>query len=273
MSLTKVLKEYRKLAVKCRKIELKSDTFLLSDSKGLCLKNLIPHSLSGRFHVVAKRGATVHDEVLINVLLRKLKNARKPVVFVWLGTCELTKKEGKYISLRQDTYQNIEDTLTEYRNLKDLIKKANKHAKVLFVECPYYSITRWNSRHISKQQANIIRSVCKVSNRDNKKLNNGYFASLKVIRRYREKREARNSKIDKQLSVAIDYYNEHLKLINKCNTPRISQDIISSCKRKNKVHIRYRKNYNLFQDGIHPLRPLIKLWSQKFLLLADKLSK
>ena len=137
----------------------------------------------------------------------------------------------------------------------------------------YYSITTWNSRHISKQQDNIIRSVCKVRNRDNKKFKNSYFASLKVSRRYIERRKSRKSKIDKQLSLAIDYYNEHLKLINKFNTPRISQDIISSCKRKNKVCIRYRKNYNLFQDSIHPLRPIIKLWLQKFLLLADKLSK
>jgi hypothetical protein len=47
--------------VKCRKIELKRDTYLLCDSKGLCLKNLIIHSLSGRFHVVAiaKMGVTV----------------------------------------------------------------------------------------------------------------------------------------------------------------------------------------------------------------------
>ena len=169
--------------------------------------------------------ATVYDEVLINVLLRKLKNARKPVVFVWLGTCELTKKKGKYFSLRKCTYQNIEETLTQYRNLKDQIKKANKHTQVLFVECPYYSITWWNSRHISEQQANIIRSVYKVRNRGNKKFNNSYL-SLKVSRRYRERRKARNSKIDKQLSLAIDYYNEHLKLINKFNTPRISQDII-----------------------------------------------
>jgi hypothetical protein len=41
---------------------------------------------------------------------------------------------GKYISLRKYTYQNIEETLTQYRNLKDQIKKANKHAQVLFVD-------------------------------------------------------------------------------------------------------------------------------------------
>jgi hypothetical protein len=167
--------------------------------------------------------------VLINALLRKCKNTRKPIVFVWLGTCELTKKKRKYISLRKYTYQHIKETLTQYRNLKDQIKKENKHAQVLFVECSYYSITRWNSSHISKQQDNIIRSLCKVRNRDKNTFNTSYLASLIVSRRHRERREARKSKLDKQLSLAIYYYNEHLKLINKFNTPRTSQVIISSC--------------------------------------------
>jgi hypothetical protein len=62
---------------------------------------------------------------------------------IWSGTCEISKKY-KYIKLRSYSYQHIELVLTEYRELKNDILKVNKYAKVLYIECPYYSITKAN---------------------------------------------------------------------------------------------------------------------------------
>ena len=74
-------------------------------------------------------------------LLRQITAVDNPLILVWLGTCEITRKDDKYISLREYPYQSIEFALTEYRVLKDQIIQANISAKVLFLDCPYYSIT------------------------------------------------------------------------------------------------------------------------------------
>jgi hypothetical protein len=76
---------------------------------------------------------------------------------------------------------------------------------------------------------------------------------------------------DKQVRNQIDfrYYNDHLKILNrKIATPRLSQDQILSNKRKKDRRVRYRINYNLLSDGVHPERILAKLWSYKLVELA-----
>lgn len=77
-------------------------------------------------------------------LLKYVEEVNNPIVLIWLGTCEITKKEGKYASLRDYPFQNIENTLTDYRTLRDKIKRGNENASVHFIECPCYSITRYN---------------------------------------------------------------------------------------------------------------------------------
>jgi len=61
-------------------------------------------------------------------LFRKVRKAYNPIVLIWLGTCEISKKD-KYIKLRSYPYQNIEFVLTEYRELKNEILRINKSAK------------------------------------------------------------------------------------------------------------------------------------------------
>ena len=68
--------------------------------------------------IIAKGSTTEWDQEHRDVLFRKVNQARLPIVLIWLGTCEITEKTGKYINLRDYPYQTIEDTLTEYRELK-----------------------------------------------------------------------------------------------------------------------------------------------------------
>jgi hypothetical protein len=60
-------------------------------------------------------------------------------------------------------------------------------------------------------------------------------------------------------------------LINRnCGTPRISQDIIASCKGARAERTSYRKNWNVYSDGIHPVRALTRLFL--YLLIGVKAS-
>lgn len=123
----------------------------ISDSKGLVLNEFIPNNLKEQFKVVAVSGGTVDNSSLIDKLLRKVRRHRDPIVFFWLGTCELTKKKkiGKYISIRHYPfkYQNIEYTIDQYIELGDKIINLNPGASVTFLEYPYYSINIYNKRN------------------------------------------------------------------------------------------------------------------------------
>lgn len=80
-----------------------------------------------------------------------------------------------------------------------------------------------------------------------------------------------SSILDKELCYQVDYNNRQLKLLNKKYTaPRFSQEqIISNKPKKNKTSVRYRKNYKLLSDGIHPNRTqanygYTKWWSSHY---------
>ena len=77
-------------------------------------------------------------------LLKHVEEVNNPIVLIWLGICEITKKQAKYASFRDYPFQHIENTLTDYRTLRDKIKRRNESASVHFIECPYYSIARYN---------------------------------------------------------------------------------------------------------------------------------
>ena len=76
----------------------------------------------------------------------------------------------------------------------------------------------------------------------------------------------------KKLNGAIDFYNQQIRLINDIRTPRLSLDIIASHKKSKLSCTKYRKNFNLYTDGIHPSIPLTKLWAYKIIALANSVT-
>jgi hypothetical protein len=84
----------------------------------------------------------VYNKSHVNSLVRLVKDLKDPIILVWLGTCEITRKVDKYIKTYEYPYQNIELVLTEYRELWYRIKRINPSASVYFIECPHYSITK-----------------------------------------------------------------------------------------------------------------------------------
>ena len=132
---------------------MKRDTILFTDSKGDCLKDVIPNFVGRRFKILSRPGATIFNRRHVKALLKLVKDCTDPIVLVWLGTCEVIKKDkvDKYIYTHRYPYQNIEFALTEYREVEIEIPKANPLATVYYLECPYYSITRAN-KAITRQR-------------------------------------------------------------------------------------------------------------------------
>jgi hypothetical protein len=104
---------------------------LFTDSKGAAIKEVLPG------------GATAIDERLIKELLSEIRSHDDPIVLGWFGTCELTEKKfavaGKYkryIKSRSYPYQNIEFTLTRYRDLRDRILYANSLCYIILYRHP-----------------------------------------------------------------------------------------------------------------------------------------
>lgn len=92
------------------------------------------------------------------------------MVLIWLGTCEITQKKGKYIKSLNYPYQNMEFILTEYRKLKLRIKRVNPQAVILFIMCPYYSISRANKHHSIDNSNNGKRSLVINKVKDSRKV-------------------------------------------------------------------------------------------------------
>jgi hypothetical protein len=152
MSAYKTIKEYNKLYYLDKSTGLMRETKIFTDSKGFCLEKVVRDSVKNNIKIVARSGATVSWDNQTQELLRTVKKAYKPVILIWLGTCEVTFKEGKYIRVRNFPYQNVEYTLTEYRELRHKIIHVNRQSKIVFIECPYYSMTKPNRNFASQRK-------------------------------------------------------------------------------------------------------------------------
>ena len=131
------------------------------------------------------------------------------------------------------------------------------------IECPYYSITNAN------KPKNLVASNTISFGETNKR-----YPSL-IVDKIRELRAVQwANKVNKEVSTQIDYYNDHLKLLNRgISTPRLYQDIILSNKSKGDPRVKYRKNYNIMHDEVQPIRTLAKVWAAKLLETALELKE
>jgi hypothetical protein len=93
-----------------------------------------------------------------------------------------------------------------------------------------------------------------------------------VCREHNTQSEEIDKKQDTELKSIIKYFNNQLNLINRdWTTPKISQDQIISSKEKRISHANYKINYNLLFDGIHPRRPIARLWLHRLVKYARDL--
>ena len=184
MSVPRLTKKYKKLAKECNFQFFRNKTYLITDSKCDFVKRGSPSI--GRLEIISKKGTNFADNDFIRSVAEKIKEDNKPIILFWFGTCELTAKKGKYIYIRQPPYQNVERCLTEARDAKVKLLIANKEAKIIFLDCPYYSTIKYNNK-TSDRTVHPIRGSLKITSINNKTR----YISVN----------------DLKLNKAVDYYN------------------------------------------------------------------
>ena len=173
-------------------------------------------------------------------LHHKVNQYGKIVLYVWLGTCDLTAKKSEFITVgsrnKKDTYIDLrhETDASAVLYVKQQIDKFRQFVshfhsvKKVFLEIPYYSIEKYN-RHL------------KVSNPEN------YHDS------------------DLILTERICIINDYIREVNTAsgfNTPRFNRDLVKYRKGQDQA-TRKSLDFSGYKDGIHPDKVLAGIWMKK----------
>jgi hypothetical protein len=109
------------------------------------LKKYACHDVEKQIVWLPKSGAKIEDgtQWLKSNISKKIINYGDIWLYVWMGTCNLTSKNKRYISLKSENDEEVDKIISKYN---DIIKIINRYpgTKVTFMETPVYSIKNWN---------------------------------------------------------------------------------------------------------------------------------
>ena len=105
-----------------------------SDSKG---RSLLPFLTNARVNLIYRSGGSITDNntnsFMQSYTLDRIKRTYKPLVLLLFGTCELTVKNGKFISIPEDLEGRVRDVIDKYYSYKQKILQFNPEATVIFL--------------------------------------------------------------------------------------------------------------------------------------------
>lgn len=199
---------------------------LVSDSKGRYLRNEIGRG-EEILDVISESGASSNDGRLLPSVREKIIGLDRPLIFLWLGTCDFTEKRGgRFIHLRDIS---VEDVIARIRDLKTRILEVNGSAEIVTLCIPIYSIEEYNS-HRGHQHCEIFKDD------------------------------------DTVLQQKVESFNTEVLSLNEVHTPNFSRDLLKNTKRRRprSVSSSYILKFkDLYIDGIHPCPLLSKVWLRK----------
>ena len=213
--------------------ELKKSKTYVSNRKGLLIsdsksKDLL--YLKGKKYIqfFYKGGAEITNREIQAYAKHVILNKRNkyPVLVFWFGTCLLTfKSNSRLFEVKDNLNQVVENTITLYRETKINLLNINPRAKIICLECPYYSLSMYNQHR-------------------QKTFKSDYF-----------------NKQQRELVNAIDLHNELVRTLNNCKKiPNFNQDFSTRVKRKNRQKIHRSVDYKQLRDGCHIGPKLAELW-------------
>ena len=205
---------------------------LISSSKGNYIK---PHrdilrAINYKLRFVCRGGATFAKQFrwLESNLEFLVHRHNQVVVIVWLGTCDLTEKSEKFISLRHSTddaaFQYVTSQVVRFCSFAEKFPSV----KLVFFEIPPYSIVEWNT----------------------------YQGHENPVEFHAD---------DTVLNDRIILINQFIAQVNKARnfcSPRFHLDVTKSKKQKDGQQ-RKSLDFSLFKDGIHPDVLLARYWMKR----------
>ena len=203
---------------------------LLSDSQGDHIKRI--DNTSGvplRYQCsLGQRTVTAVDKFIENFPALKAEIGKPIIVYVYLGTCDITKKIRRRgpIDLRyREEGKACLKVKEQFERLQNFVLSSGE--KIKFICIPPYSVVKYNRRQ-RHRNPEIFESA-------------DLFVKREVAK----------------INTEIQERNQTLKR----NTIRLDLDII-------KVRSRARQsiNYHLLEDGIHPCNTLCNKWLRRLQL-------
>ena len=239
----KNLNDYIKSHPVIRPLNRKSRTLIVvSDSKGSRLENVAGLSHPEKEIIWKSKGGRNSFQAanFIEENLEFFIDRYGPILIaVWTGTCDLTQfipqkhfiprtKRGRYIDLSNVT---VSDIVSQYQRILSLASKYGSAVKVVFLECPQYSIKIWN-----KGQGH---------------LDSESFSENTDILLHR-----------------IEILNKEIQRLNDASqitAPKFGLDLLKS-RKSNKGYTSKKVSYSLLKDGIHPDTVLSRYWLRRIVL-------
>ena len=199
--------------------------FLISDSQGRDLQFLKEKKYL-RFRY--KGGADITNTEIQQYAKHQVTRTQNkyPVILFWFGTCAFTTKNSDGIfEIKNDLDEVVDITIANYRKTKNELLGLNKRAKIIFLECLYYSLSMYNEFR-------------------GKNLKRDYF-----------------SEQQRKLVNAIDKHNYEIRLLNnyRDKAPNFNNDFSTRTNRKNRKPKKV-VDYSQLRDGCHPGRHISELW-------------
>ena len=122
--------------------EKKYISVLLSDSKGSRLQQIDNKEVDIEY--LCFPGATTayaFEQLKLKLFPIIAKHKKPAVIYVWLGTCDITRKSGRKIEIRRFNSE-CEYIIEQYKNIRDFLVKEG--CRVKFVGLPVYSVSKYN---------------------------------------------------------------------------------------------------------------------------------
>ena len=215
---------------------------IVSDSKGSrlerCVQNIQPES-SIVWECKGDRNSFQAAQFVKANLEYYVSKYGNILLVIWTGTCDLTqfihrsKPEVNQPYRRRKRYIDFSsiyvcDILAQSQQIISAVKVFGPKVKVVFLECPQYSISIWNETQGHPD-----------------------FESFK------SNTEILNSTIE-DLNKSIRKLNSE----NKISAPKFGLDLIKS-RKSNKSYTSVKVSYSLLGDGIHPGLILSRYWLRR----------
>lgn len=210
------------------------NAIIIADSKGRELKKQRESNTHVAVHF--QGGAKLRNFHLDACIKRHLndRSVTKPIILIWLGTCELTKRGNNGFQLQPNITSYTNNLISSYQMYKNELLDINPRATVLFLECPYFHLQTFN---LEKGHINSNISISE----------------------------------QKSLERAIIHYNNSLITLNGISAPLISEDLVKYGKGKQRRRMQKNIDYRQLSDGCHPSPSISRLWLLRFIKLIDRL--
>ena len=211
-------------------VYINKTAIVLTDSKGKYLKRERELPVENNLQFWHKSGASTYSglKYLRDNIDDAVRRCRHIIVYVWLGTCDLTVLDHKtrYINLRSTDNESVNNLIKVYRDFHKLIAQYPT-VELAFLEIPIYSIVCWNRTHGHKHSEVFVSD---------------------------------DLKLEHQINLVNRWIRETNLLLRK-HSPKFSCDIQNSRKSYRMRRSRFSYKFNSYYlDGIHPCKQLSKLW-------------